>query len=123
MKVTLLLDYDENVRQVEEEEKSKFIKDILIQIGLPVEEFWTSDKPLSVKERIKLREILSAYNIIIIDDLDGHMQIFVENDLVAEWNKCSYKLKKDLRQIDPKKRLFLEMTIDTWSVFENEDAK
>ncbi len=123
MKATLLLNYDEDTRQVEEEEKSKFIKNILVQIGLPVDEFWTSDKPLSVRERIKLREILSAYNIVIIDDLDGHMQIFVENDLVAEWNKCSYKLKRDLRQIDPKKKLFLEMTIDAWSVFEDEDEK
>jgi hypothetical protein len=122
MKMTLLLNSDDDTRKVEDEEKGKFIKDILTQIGLPVEEFWTSEKPLSVEEKIKLREILRAYNIVIIDDLDGHMQMYVEDDLVAEWHKCTYKLKKDLRQIDPRKKIFLEMTIDAWSVFESDES-
>lgn len=108
---------------MEEEEKSKFIKQILAQMGLPVEEFWTSEKPLSAREKIKLREILSAYNIVIIDDLDGHMQMYVDNDLVAEWKKCTYTLKRDLRQIDPRKKLYMEMTVENWSVFEDLGAE
>ncbi len=88
MKFNVLLNYDENTRQVEEEEKSKFIKQILSQMGLPVEEFWTSDTALSAREKIKLREIISAYNIVIIDDLDGHMQIYVDND-IHHWNHFS----------------------------------
>jgi glucose-6-phosphate 1-dehydrogenase len=123
MKFNILLNYDDDTRQVEEEEKGKFIKDILTQIGLPVEEFWTSDKPLTVRERIKLREILTAYNIVIIDDLDGHMQMYVDNDLVAEWKKCTYVLKKDLRQVDPRKKLYMEMTVENWSVFEELDSE
>jgi len=123
MKFNVLLNYDENTRQVEEEEKSKFIKQILSQMGLPVEEFWTSDTALSAREKIKLREIISAYNIVIIDDLDGHMQIYVDNDLVAEWKKCTYTLKRDLRQIDPRKKLYMEMTVENWSVFEDLDGE
>lgn len=118
-KSIILLNKEENTQQVEDEEKSKFIRNMLEQMGLPVDEFWTnSDKQLSVNEKIKLREILNAYNVIIIDSLDGHMQMYVENDLVAEWNKPSYKLKTDLRQINPNKRLYLEMTIDCWNIFE-----
>lgn len=122
MKFTILLNSDEDTRQVEEEEKSKFVRSVLEKIGLPVDEFWTNkDKPLGIPEKIKLRQILSAYNIIIIDDLGGELQIYVDNDLAAEWKKSTYKLKTDLRQIDPKKRLYLEMTIENWSVFENEE--
>jgi hypothetical protein len=87
-----------------------------------VNEFWTDpNKILEVNEKIKLRQILNAYNIIIIDDLGGHLQMYVENDLIAEWKKCTYKLKTDLRQINPNKRLYLEMNIDAWSVFEKEE--
>ena len=122
MKATILLDRDCDTRKVEEEEKSKFIREVLNQIGLPVDEFWSDpDKVLDVHEKIKLRQILNAYNIIIIDDLSGHLQMYVENDLVAEWKKCTYKLKTDLRQINPNKRLYLEMNIDAWSVFEKEE--
>jgi hypothetical protein len=121
MEATILLDKNEDTRKVEEEEKSKFIRNILGEIGLPVDEFWVNpEKTLDVHEKIKLRQILNAYNIIIIDDLGGEMQIYVDNDLVAEWKKSSYKLKKDLRQINPNKRLYLEMKIDCWSIFEQE---
>jgi hypothetical protein len=122
MTATILLDKDSDTRKVEEEEKSKFIREVLEQIGLPVNEFWTDpNKILEVNEKIKLRQILNAYNIIIIDDLGGHLQMYVENDLIAEWKKCTYKLKTDLRQINPNKRLYLEMNINAWSVFEKEE--
>jgi ABC-type antimicrobial peptide transport system ATPase subunit len=122
MKATILLNKDADTRQIEDEEKSKFIRNILEQIGLPVDEFWVNpEKTLSVEEKIKLRQILNAYNIIIIDDLSGHMQMYVENDLVAEWKKCTYKLKTDLRYINPSKRFYLEMNIDAWSIFEKDE--
>ena len=91
-------------------------------MGLPIEEFWTNgDRPLSVDEKINLRKILSAYGIAIIDDLDGHMQMYVDNELTAEWNKPQYLLKKDLRQIDPRKKVYLEMKFNTWSIFEENE--
>jgi len=120
MKGTLLLNYDENTRKVEEEEKNRFLYSLLEQMGIPVNEFWDGNVELSVNQRIKLRSLLATYNIQVIDDLDGHMQVYVENDLVGEWHKCNYTLKKDLRQLDPKKRLYLEMAINYWSIFEEE---
>lgn len=123
MKYTILLSKDEDTRKVEDEEKSKLIRNILEQMGLPVDEFWVNtERALTVEEKIKLREILHAYNVIIIDNLDGHMQIYVENDLVAEWQKPYYKLKTDLRQINPYKRTYLEMNVDFWSVFDQEEG-
>jgi hypothetical protein len=93
-------------------------------MGIPVQEFWTTDTSLSIEQRIKLRGILSTYGIQVIDDLDGRMQVWVSPDKgeepqkVAEWQKCTYKLKRDLRQLDPRKQLYLEMNIECWSLFE-----
>lgn len=118
MKGTILLNYSENLKQVEEEEKSRFLRGLLEQMGVPITEVWTDDAPLTVDQKIKMRSILTTYNIQIIDDLDGFLQVYVEGEKVAEWQKCTYKLKKDITQIDPRKRLYLEMEINCWSLFD-----
>lgn len=131
MKGTILLNHTENTKQVEEEEKTRFLRGILEEMGVPVQEFWASETVLSIEQRIKLRGILATYGIQVIDDLDGHMQVWVSPDKeeepqkVAEWYKCIYKLKRDLRQLDPRKQLYLEMNIECWSLFEgtNEQEK
>lgn len=121
MKATLLLNHDENTKKVEEEERTRFLKSILEEMGVPIQEFWTTDGPLSVDQRIKLRGILATYSIQVIDDLDGHMQVYVEGERIAEWFKPTYKLKRDLREIDPRKQLYLEMEVSFWSLFEEQE--
>ena len=127
MKATILLNHTENTRQVEDEEKTRFLKGVLDQMGVPIQEFWTSDMPLTVDQRIKLRGILGTYGIQVIDDLDGHMQIWVssegEQQKVADWFKCTYKLKRDLRALDPRKQLYLEMEVNCWSLFDEDTEK
>jgi hypothetical protein len=126
MKGTILLNHTENTKQVEDEEKTRFLRSILEEMGLPVQEFWAGETSLSIDQRIKLRGILATYGVQVIDDLDGRMQIWVspekgeEPQKVAEWHKCIYKLKRDLRQLDPRKQLYLEMEINCWSLFEEE---
>lgn len=123
MKGTILLNYGDSTRHVEEEEKMRFLKDVLDQMGVPINDFWNTDEPLSIEQKIKLRAILATYSVQVIDDLDGHLQIYVDDELVGEWNKCTYKLKRDLRQLDPRKQLYLEMTVDFWTIFEDEQQK
>lgn len=123
MKGTILLNYNENTRKVEEEEKYRFLRAILEQIGIPIEEFWIDDNIIDKPEqRIKLRNMLAKFGVQVIDDMDGHMQIYVALDdevqLAAEWFKCKYKLKRDLKELDPKKQLYLEMEVNYWSIFE-----
>jgi hypothetical protein len=120
MKGTILLNYDENTKQIEEEEKSKFLKNLLDLMGVPTEEFWTGGDSLSIDQRIKLRSILATYSIQVIDDLDGHMQVYVDKELVGEWFKSQYRLKKDLRELDPKKQLYIEMEVSYWTIFEEQ---
>lgn len=123
MKGTILLNYNENTKQVEDEEKIRFLRNLLEQMSVPINDFWTSDSPLSVDQKIKLRGILATYSIQVIDDLDGHMQVYVEGELVGEWHKCLYKLKRDLRQLDPRKQLYLEMEVDCWTLFEEQEQE
>lgn len=123
MKATILLNYDENVQEVEEEEKTRYLRSILEQMGIPIQEFWTTDSKLSIKQRMKLREILGKWGVQVIDDLDGHMQIYVEGELVAEWLKSTYKLKRDLRERDPRKQMYLEMEVNCWSLFEESELQ
>lgn len=120
MKAIILLNYNENTRQIEDEEKSRFLKTLLDQMGVPIDDIWVDDS-LSIEQKIKLRNVLTMYSIKILDDLDGHMQVYVENELVGEWNKCTYKLKKDKAEIDRKKQLYLEMEISCWTVFEQNE--
>jgi hypothetical protein len=123
MKGTILLNYDDNTKKVEDEEKTRFLKTLLEQMGVPIDDFWVGDVALSVNQKAKLRGILATYSIQVIDDLDGNMQVYVENEKVGEWNKCTYKLKRDLRELDPKKQLYLEMSVDCWTLFEENEEQ
>lgn len=122
MKATILLNYNESTQQVEEEEKTRYLRSLLEQMGVPIQEFWTTESVLSINQRIKLRGLLATYGIQVIDDLDGHMQVYVEGEKVADWFKCTYKLKRDLRERDPRKQLYLEMEVNCWSLFEESET-
>jgi hypothetical protein len=119
MQYTVLLDKNENTKQVELQEQSRFIKSIIEALGVPIE--FNSEKPLSVDDRIRLRKELDKYDISIITDIEGGVKIFVKTDLIGEWYKSIYKLKEDLSQrVNPKKKIYLEMTVRFWTTFENE---
>jgi hypothetical protein len=126
MKGTILLNYNENTHQVEEEEKARFLRALIEQIFdntevlTQVREIWTEDGLLSPEQKVKMRGIFTTYGIQVIDDRDGHMQVYVEGELVGEWHKCTYKLKRDIAQRDPKKKLYLEMEVNCWSVFDSQ---
>jgi len=116
MRYTILLNRNENVKEVEAQEQARFLKTILEALEVPIE--WNPEEPLSVDGRIELRKSLKTYNISAITDIDGGMKIFVNNELIGEWYKCSYKLKKDSAQVDPNKKLYLEMSVNFWTVYE-----
>ena len=124
MKATLLLNYSENTRQVEEEEKSRFLRNILDQCFEDTEasnqiaEIWQDEGVLSVQNKIKLRNILAMYHLTVIDDLDGGMKIFLDKELIGEWLKSSYRLRRDAKVTDPKYKIYLEMNIECWSIFD-----
>jgi hypothetical protein len=122
MKGVILLNHNDNTRIIEEEEKSRFLRSIIDEAGVPQEqlEFWSADQPLTVEQCLKLKGLFSTYSIQVVDDRAGEMQIYMDQKLVAEWYKPTYKLKKDLSQLDRRKRIYLEMTVSCWSLFDEE---
>ena len=118
MKGIILLNVHDNTRQVEEEEKLRFLRNLFEQIGVPIQDIWAADGLLSFDQKVKLNSLLQNFNIQVIDDNDGGLQVFVDNEKIAEWLKPTYKLKKDLANRDRKKQLYLEMNVEYWSLFE-----
>ena len=118
MKSVLLLNHNENTKLIENEEKNRFLFSLLVEMGIDLGDLLNSNLILDIEDKIKFRNILSTYNVSVIDDLDGRMQVSVDNELIGEWHKCEYKLKMDLSELDPKKKLYLEMSINYWSIFE-----
>lgn len=124
MKGTILLNHSENTRQIEDEEKARFLRGLLEQmfentdVVAKIGEIWVNDGPLVPAQKVKMRELLDNFHIQVIDDSDGRMKIFVDGELIGEFFKSHYKLKRDLSQLDRKKRLYLEMSVECWTVFE-----
>lgn len=108
----------EDVKTVEEEERNGFVKKTLEQIGLDVSEIWP-DILLSVGEKIKLRDYLNKFDVLILDTKETY-EIYVGKELVAKWYRPLFKLKTDLSEINPSKKIFIEMTIMYESIFEND---
>lgn len=117
MKRTILLNFNENTKKIEDEESINFIRNILETLGLPLENIWDEEGNLSIENKIKLLSILSNYNIQIIES-GGEVKIYCDNQTIGDWRKPTYILKRDNNQLDPKKKLFLEMHIDCTSIFE-----
>jgi hypothetical protein len=120
MQYSILFDRNENIKEIEIKEQNRFVKSILEAIEVPLDE-WNPDEPLSIDGKIKLRTNLAQYSINIIDDMDGGVKIYVETDIVAEWKKAKYILKTDKSHVDPKKRLYYQMNINFWSIWEEDN--
>lgn len=120
MEYIVLLDSTSNLREIEAEEQTKFVISMIEALEIPFE--WNSNEPFSILDKIRLRKVLAQYNVSVIDDMEGGIKIFLEREKVAEWKKASYVLKEDPSQIDPKKRLYIEMKCSFSSIFEEENA-
>lgn len=110
MTYTLLLDFNSDKTAVEGEEKAKFILSILEALDVEID-FWSPIEPLSIENKIKLRQILNDLGLIILENVDGSIEVYFEQKLIGEWRQPFYVLKKDLTKIDPKKKLYLEMHV------------
>jgi hypothetical protein len=123
MKYSVLLDRQANTAQYENEEKSKFIRSILEILNVDLE-FWSEEEEssLTTDMRIKIRKVLTQYDLKIVELVDGQLDVFFESNLIAQWRKPNYTLKMDHAEVDPRERLYLEMEVNFWSVFEEEES-
>jgi hypothetical protein len=111
----------EDATKVEAEERDIYIKSILEGMGVPLDDVWP-DTHLTVEQKIKLRELLSKLDLEIVEDGDRGYRVYSEGDLLAEWFKPRFVLRKDESARSNRNKLFYEMIVKTNDVFEgNED--
>lgn len=120
MQYEILLSKSENTKAIEEQEQSRFIKSVLESLEVDID--YDPEEPLSGEDRQRLRSNFRQFNLGIIDDRDGGLKILLGQDLIAEWYKATYKLKQDLSEPDPHNRLYLEMSVSFWTIFEEEEG-
>lgn len=124
MKLSRLASRD-NYRDVEQEWQYEFVYYVLDSIGIP-EEILEGCFPeegldaFTVDHKIELRKHMNSFDVTIVDDRGGGIKIFVEQDIVAEWKKCKFVLREDPKEVDPSKRLYMEIKADVWTIFDGE---
>lgn len=119
MEQIYLLDYSSNYKIVEKEERYKFLNSLLDQLGIEID-LTPENGELNIDQRVLLRKTLSNYDIEVLEELDGSMDVFCEKEKIGIWEKPRYVLKQDPSQIDRKKRHYLEMHCKYWTILDSE---
>lgn len=120
----LVLANREDIRKIEELERIDFIRSILLSMEIPIENCFPKNEEdeWSTENKIELRKILSKFKIDLVDDFDGGIKIFVDKEAIAEWFKPSFVLKTDLSEPNPKNKLYAEIHLKSWSLFEEQES-
>ncbi len=113
----------EDLKIVIEEERHNFIRNILLKMGIPVEDSLPEQLlNFSLDQKIKLRQILSKFQVSIEENvLTQTFEIYVDQDLVAWWKAPQIILRQDLTQSVITKQLYAEIILNFWSLFEAKD--
>ena len=117
IKETVLADRD-NCKQVADKLKYLWVKDVLSQTGMNLDNCFPeedSDDP-TIEQRAQLRNNLEENDILIIDKKE-FLKIYIQDQLIAEWIYPKFILKKSVGEINPKKKLYVEINLEYWSVF------
>ncbi len=108
----------EDANKAEEEELNSFIRSVLENSGLELDDVWAEGAELDVVTKIKLRSFLAKFDVDIIHDGDRGYKIYVGDDVIAEWFKPRVVLKTDPQARKASQRTYYEMMIKCSSVFE-----
>ena len=123
-----------NFREVEEEWKYEFIIYVFQGMGMPAElleqYFPESYEDFGISQKKELKKFLNKEGIVIIDDCDGGLKFYmdqvrsennIEHVLIATWKKCRFNYREDPKEIDPAKKIYVEVVADPWVIFEEEE--
>jgi len=102
-------------KEVEQREKSRWIRDILKKMGIPGIEDWGDN--LTMNDLRRIRKELKMLSVDIIDDSDNGIDIYWNMELIAEWKRPTYILRVDPNEIDQKYKYYLEMHLNTNDAF------
>ena len=130
MELIRLADKD-SLRHVEQEWQYEFIAYVLLNLGIPQDVLEgclpENVDDFTIEHKIELRKYLKKYFVTIVDDRDGGLKFYLEvqegdkkeHVLVAEWKKCRFNYRMDASQVDPAKKMYVEVVSDVWTIFED----
>ena len=121
MKEQVLADR-ENCRNVANKLKFYWLHSILLQTGMNLDNCFPEDNDpdnQTIDQKARLRKTLNDNDILVLDD-NEEVRIYVQNEVIAEWYKPQYNLNHDPSQLNPKKKFYVSIELNYWSVFENE---
>jgi len=116
----------EDAHTVVEGVRFSWLRFVLESTGMNLEGcFPDNDDPnsMTIAQKAQLREILKQNKILLLDDHDGGVRLYIDEDLIAEWRKPRYRLNIDHRKLDPKKKSFASIDIEYWSVFDEQETQ
>lgn len=122
MKYSVITNYDpKSINEAVEEERLQFLVFVLDAMGIDLEGCFPDPldpKQITVENRTKLSEVLNKFNVSVIDFKDRTFDLYLDKEKIASWGKHWVELKKDFSEIDPKRRIYVNIHLDCWSVFE-----
>lgn len=117
-KITVLVnkkDYNSTI----EELKYEFLRNVLLQIDLPIDDCYPLNyKDQTVEQKILAKDLLQKFNLNLIQLSKEEYNIFLDKELIAYWKKPYCVLKQDFNTIDPTKKYYYEVHLNCYSVFD-----
>jgi hypothetical protein len=114
----------EDAQKIAKQFQFAWTRDVLLKTGMDGLEdcFPEEDDPdeMTLEQKIKLRSILDLNKMLVLDDRDGGVKIYLDREVIGEWMKPTFSLHEDLSQIDPRKKLYSCINIKYWSYFDEE---
>lgn len=110
-----------NCQQVANHLKFNWLHETLAQTGMNLDDCFPEDgdpNSQTIVQKAQLRKTLNDNDILVLDD-NEEIKIYVQKEIIAEWNKPKYNLCSDISQIDPKKKFYVSIELNYWSVFDN----
>jgi hypothetical protein len=107
-------------RNVIERVRHDWIVNVLQSTGIDFDDCFENEEDLTILQKAKIRKILIDNDVLILDDNDGCVKIYIQKEIIAEWEKPIIKLKIDQSELDRKKKYFVIIEVSCWSVFDEE---
>jgi len=114
--MTVILVNRHEVREIEHEEKVKWLRSMLEQIGVPLDDW--PETP-SMENLRNMRSLFRQLQIDVINDSDDGLLVYFNNKLVAQWVRPTYKMIEDPNEKDQRYRFYYEMHLNCKDVFAN----
>jgi len=106
--VVILVDRSE-APEVEIEERVKWAFAVLEDMGLPMDEW---PKETTMDNLRWIRRLVIKFDVDIVDDVQGCLQIYLKDRLMAQWTKPWYVLRVNPKERNVIKKYYLEMHLN-----------